>query len=276
MAGRTLPNVGLKGDFTNYTPGWGADVNTNFLKISVLMQGSVVSKVSSTPGSPTPGSVYIFDQTHTTQPNKIAVYDGPGGSETWTYITPSSGWVMYNQGAGYSEYFNGTVWQQQTAGSGWEIVFAPRDNEPPATNFATLDTRNSRPCLDFDDTVQETAIFSKILPFSYSGSGIRVTIYCAMTTATTGTVGWDISIERVDASNLDLDTDSFATAQTVTATTVPTVSGQILAMTVNISNGTSMDSLAAGEMFRLRIRRDVAADNAVGDAELFMVHMRAL
>jgi hypothetical protein len=35
-----------------------------------------------------------------------------------------------------------------------------------------------------------------------------------------------------------------------------------------------MDSLAAGEAFRLRIRRDVANDNAAGDAELLSVTMR--
>lgn len=69
----------------------------------------------------------------------------------------------------------------------------------------------------------------------------------------------------------DIDSDSFATAQVVTAVTVPGTSGQVLAMSINISDGANMDNLAAGELFRLRVRRDVANDTAAGDAELLRV-----
>jgi hypothetical protein len=60
-------------------------------------------------------------------------------------------------------------------------------------------------------------------------------------------------------------------AQTITATTVPGTSGQLLKLSVNIANGANMGSVAAGEMFRLRVRRDVANDTATGDAELLAV-----
>jgi hypothetical protein len=154
------------------------------------------------------------------------------------------------------------------------LEWGPRNNEPPASNYATLDLRNQRPVLDFDTTTQEAAIFSGVLSSAYAGGGITVDIYCMATSATTGTIGWDVAIERIDTSSLDTDSDSFASAQTVTAVTVPGTSGQILKMSVNISNGANMDSLAAGEAFRLRIRRDVANDNAAGDAELLSVTMR--
>jgi hypothetical protein len=151
------------------------------------------------------------------------------------------------------------------------VTFRPIDNEPPATNFATLDVRNGHPVLDFDTTTQEAAIFTGVLPPSYGGNGVAVAVYCALTTATTGTVGWDVAFERINASGLDIDADNFATAQTITATTVPGTSGQILKLSVNIANGANMGSLAAGEMFRLRVRRDVANDTAAGDAELLVV-----
>jgi microcystin-dependent protein len=164
------------------------------------------------------------------------------------------------------------------AGSGgagkYVRTFRPIDNEPPASAFATLDTRNSRPCLDFDTTTQEAAVFSDVLPSTYGGGGLVVTVHCALTSATSGTVGWDVAIERIDASGLDLDSDSFATAQTITAATVPGTSGQVLAMSVTLTNGAQMDSLAAGEPYRLRLRRDVANDTAAGDAELFFVTVR--
>lgn len=154
------------------------------------------------------------------------------------------------------------------------ITFHPFDNEPPSANYATLDTRNGHPCLDFDATSQETAIFTGVLPTGYAGGGLTVTAYCSMTSATAGTVGWEVAIERMDASSLDIDADSFATAQTITATTVPGTSGQLLAMSVAISSGANMDNLAAGEMFRILIRRDVANDTASGDAELLSLIVR--
>lgn len=144
----------------------------------------------------------------------------------------------------------------------------PMNNEPPASNFATLDTRNGHPVLDFDTTTQETACFRGVLPQgTVLTSGVTVFLQCSLTSATSGTVGWDVSFERVNAS-LDIDADNFGTAQVITATTVPGTSGQTLVMSVNFSQAQLPTSLAAGDQYRLRIRRDVANDTAAGDAEL--------
>lgn len=172
------------------------------------------------------------------------------------------------------------VWAEKAGGGGgggggaWFVRFTPRDNEPPTANYATLDTRNSRPVLDFDTTTQEAAVFSAVLPNDYAGAGVTIDIFCALTSATSGTVGWDVAFERTQASTDDIDSDSFATAQTVTAVTVPGTSGHVLKMSINVSNGADMDSIAAGELFRLRVRRDVANDTATGDAELLAVTLR--
>jgi hypothetical protein len=157
------------------------------------------------------------------------------------------------------------------SGNAWNLQWSPYDNEPPSTNYATLDSRNGHPVLDFDTTTQETAIFTGALPADYSGAGVTISIWCAATSATSGTIGWDVAFERIDVSSLDIDADSFGSATTVTAVTAPGTSGQVLKMSVNVSNGSNMDSLAAGELFRLRIRRDVANDTATGDAELLRV-----
>ena len=152
--------------------------------------------------------------------------------------------------------------------------FTPLQNEPPSSNYATLDYRNNRPVLDFDTTTQETAIFTDVLPRHYSGNGITVYLVWAATSATTGTIGWDVSIERTDAGTLDIDADSFASAQTVTAAAVSGTSGITSTTNVAITNGANMDSLAVGEAFRIRIRRDVANDTATGDAELLAVEIK--
>jgi hypothetical protein len=154
------------------------------------------------------------------------------------------------------------------------LIFTPLQNEPPSSNYATLDTRNLHPVLDFDDTTQETAIFRGVVPRHYAGGGITVYVHFAATSATTGTIGWDVSFERVSDSQQDIDSDGFATAQTITAGTVPGTSGHVDILNVAVTDGANMDSIAVGEAFRLRIRRDVANDTATGDAELFAVELK--
>ena len=154
-------------------------------------------------------------------------------------------------------------------------TFFPADNEPPAANYATLDLRNGHPVLDFDDTTQETAIFSGRMPQHYAGGNIVVKINCTLTSATTGTIGWDVTIERDADGGDDMDADSWATAKTVTAVTVPGTSGVKKELSVTLTAGaTDTDSLAAGDDFRVRIRRDVANDTATGDGEFWSLELR--
>lgn len=143
--------------------------------------------------------------------------------------------------------------------------FKPADNEPPSSNPATPDIVNQEPVLNFDATTQETAVFTLFMPLNYAGGGITVSIKSAMASATSGTLGWLVAIERkLDGTDTILS-DGFAADQTITATTVPGTAGIYQTLTVAISNGANMDSVAAGEQFRLRLRRDVANDTATGD-----------
>lgn len=153
------------------------------------------------------------------------------------------------------------------------MTFRPAQNEPPSSNYAVFGVRNAHPYLAFDTTTQWSAFFTGVLPNGYAGGGLTVTVFVMMASATSGTVGFDAAFERMEASSLDLDSDSFATAKTITATTVPGTSGQILALSVAFSN-TEIDGLVAGESFRLRIRRDVANDTAAGDAQVTAVQVR--
>ena len=153
------------------------------------------------------------------------------------------------------------------------LTFDPRSASFPAANYATHDERNSHPVLDFDPTTQETAFFEGILPRHYAGGGITVYVHWAASTDITGTVGWDVAIERI-GSVQDLDVDSFATAQVVTAATVSGTAGIVTSTNVAITNGANMDSLAVGEKFRLQLRRDVATDTAAGDAELIGIEIK--
>lgn len=153
------------------------------------------------------------------------------------------------------------------------VTFFPTDNEPAAANMATPLTRNSHPTLRFDDTTQEIAVFTGIMPRHYAGGGVTVYLHASLVSATTGTLGWDVSFERMDAAT-DIDADSYASAQAVTPATVPGTSGFPLVLNAAVTNGANMDSIAVGDAFRLRVRRDVANDTATGDAELLAVEIK--
>lgn len=118
MPARTFPNLGLKGGYDEHEGGWADDMNANLLKLSALSQGTVISKLSATPPSPVAPAVYLFDETHSTHPNSIAIYEGAVGEEAWTYIDPEAGWLVYNQQEEYYEKFDGTSWAELATGGG--------------------------------------------------------------------------------------------------------------------------------------------------------------
>ena len=154
------------------------------------------------------------------------------------------------------------------------VTWGPYENEPPATLYAIEDTRNTHPALNFDSTTAWYANFSDILPRNYAGGGITVYITWAAATATSGTIGWTVAFERIGSATQDIDSDGFATAQTITAATVNGSSGIPTTTTVAVSNGANIDNIAGGDLFRLQVMRDVNNDNAAGYAQLLAVELK--
>jgi hypothetical protein len=150
-------------------------------------------------------------------------------------------------------------------------VFTATDNQPPATAYATLDTRNSIAVLDFDDATDESAVFVSIIPEAASlGSGLKIRLHWMATTATSGDVVWDVSLERMTT---DLDSDSFDTIASGTAA----ANGTSGILTVTEITLTTIDSVTAGDGYRLKVTRDAnnASDTMTGDAELVVCEVRS-
>ena len=162
-----------------------------------------------------------------------------------------------------------------TGPSGIQTTYAtltPRENQPPATAFATLDTRNSIAVLDFDDATIENAIFLDIIPqFAILTSGLKIRIIWTATTAISGDCVWQAALERMTT---DIDVDSFDTAASATATTNAT-SGVPNYTEITL---TTIDSVTAGDGFRLKITRNStsASDTMTGDAELIAVEVQQI
>jgi hypothetical protein len=150
-------------------------------------------------------------------------------------------------------------------------VFVATDNQPPATAFATLDTRNSIAVLDFDSVTDESAVFVGIIPEAASlGSGLKIRLHWMATSATSGDAVWDVSLERMTT---DLDSDSFDTIASGTGA----ANGTSGILTVTEITLTTIDSVTAGDAFRLRVTRDAdnGSDTMSGDAELVAIEVRS-
>jgi hypothetical protein len=153
----------------------------------------------------------------------------------------------------------------------YAVFVAGLENSPPSTAFATLDTRSSIPCLDFDDATDESAVFMGIIPEGASlGSGLKIRLHWMATTATSGNVVWDVSLERMTT---DLDSDSFDTIASGTAA----ANGTSGIVTVTEITLTTIDSVTAGDGYRLKVTRDAnnASDTMTGDAELVVCEVRS-
>jgi hypothetical protein len=109
MPSRPLPNLNLIGFFDLGENGWDDEMSLNLLKLSILVQPVVLSKVAAEPGSPAAGDRHILDETHATHPNEIIVYD----DGDWVYIEPEDGWVLFNVQTGEEERLTDGLWMSQ-------------------------------------------------------------------------------------------------------------------------------------------------------------------
>lgn len=150
----------------------------------------------------------------------------------------------------------------------------PFAGEAPSSNYATFNLRNGHPVLSYDPSTDESMVWTSILPAGYAGGGLTVTIIWA-SSGTTNNVVWNAQIERLEDEGTDTDSDSFASAQAATGA-VPGTSGALQYTDITFTSGAQMDSLAAGELFRIKITRDAdnGSDNSTADAQLYGVRIR--
>jgi len=158
------------------------------------------------------------------------------------------------------------------------VVFTPLQGEPPASNYATYDTRNGVAVLDFDDTTDESIEFAGFMPQHYAGTtGITVTVGWMATTATGDTISLDVAFKSISDDADDIDSKSFAAANNANPTAA-SATGEVDYVAITFTDGADMDSVAAGEYFRMKVTRDAngttSTDDMSGDMELVFVEIK--
>ena len=113
------------------------------------------------------------------------------------------------------------------------------------------------------------------MPPAYTALGITIRVLVAMASATANDIKVEAQIERIGFAVQDLDSDGFATAVNSGDLTVPATAGHVLKVPIVLTDGSQMDSLAAGEPFRLIVKRIVVVGtDATGDMQVLGVSMR--
>lgn len=156
-------------------------------------------------------------------------------------------------------------------------AFFPTDNEPPSSNYATFDVRNGHPILVFPDAVVYVAIFTGVMPSKYAAGGVTVVINWMNSTTSTNKVCWSATLERVDVGTTDLDSDSFGTQVIDTTGVAANATSGIQSQTsIGLTTGANMDSVVAGDAYRLKITRETgqANDTQAGDAQLVSIEIK--
>ena len=128
----------------------------------------------------------------------------------------------------------------------------------------------------YDLALTEFAVVSDVLPRLYDGNGITVYLHYAMSSAVSNDIKLEVAIERIGDQQQNIATgEGFAAAQNSGDITVPGTAGLVDIVAVTFTDGAQMDSLAAGEGFRLKITRSaVAGTDAAGDLELRFVELK--
>ena len=155
------------------------------------------------------------------------------------------------------------------------IRFTAYEATYPTTEPAFPGMRNEVPVMWFEDGQDTRVEFSGFMPRYYDSGGVTATLGWMAETATSGNCRWEVAWKSVTDDADDLDTKSFASAQNATDAAA-SASGEVAYHTDTFTDGAQIDSVAAGEYFRLEVFRNGnhGQDSINDDVQLIFVELR--
>ena len=163
------------------------------------------------------------------------------------------------------------------------IVAKAMQGMPPATLSAGLSTLTGGatpseqiPRWAFDDSTVEYMDFVLRMPRNYGGGGVTISFLTGgAATSNAYVIGAAFRRVQDDAEDLDSTAHSYDFNDSSGITT-PSAVGEVGYDDVAFTNGADMDSVAAGELFILRVRRNTGSgsDTMTGDMYLYGFEIR--
>lgn len=239
---------------------------------AILNTGAIDKDLTTPPGSPSEGDVYIVAASATGDWNgedgNIAYFN-----QIWRFITPREGislWVN-DEDAIYS--YNGSSWTPAGGGIGLQSIHIPASQIIPSASggcasLAATSMGAGAPdihTLNFDAASTETAEFSVRMPKRWNGGGGNLVIEWSHSAAATNfDVVWGVQTLSIGAG--DSLAASFSTADTATVAGGATNT----LYTATISNVTIYNSPVELDTLYFRLSRvgGDAADSLAVDARL--------
>lgn len=154
------------------------------------------------------------------------------------------------------------------------VTFLPDNCRPVDASGAGVKVRNTHPYIMLPSSGTPGVDWSTVLPGHYGGGGFTLNIVWMAATATTGTVRFSGKWERHQDDVDDLDSDSFATAQTGDGSPASAAGEPQYTTTLTFTNA-QIDGLLVNEHFRFRLERDTTVGgNMTGDCEVLAVEVQ--
>lgn len=235
---------------------------TGAATLTGLLQGNGTSAITGISNSSTVGQVLRVTGASTYAWGAVDLADG----DAVTGLLP-----VANGGTGTATPMSGTV------------IARVLEAMPPATTFAQLaiiagtsTPAESLSVFAFDAATIEYMDFKCELSPKYVGTtGITIKLVWAAAAAS-NEVRWGAALRRVEISSDDVDTTAHPYAYNDVDGTASATIGHWMDDEITFTNGADMDSVAAGETFVLRVRREAthANDDNTDDAYLISVSIR--
>lgn len=115
---RIIPGLGLKAFADLGSDDWKPWFDENMILVSPVARGWAKSRTTVLPGTGTTGDVYIVRSDDGTNPNKIALWEGPTGAPVWTYRPPVVGLRFYIEDEDKNYQYKSGGWVEFTAAIG--------------------------------------------------------------------------------------------------------------------------------------------------------------
>lgn len=131
-------------------------------------------------------------------------------------------------------------------------------------------TRNNRPVVELN--AGDEVYFSAFMPEEYDGYGFRNRVaWVSASDQTTGSCQLRVAFERMQEGIESVDLDNFATDQTLDDL-IP--DGNKLVISEKYFDDTEIDQIAAGDPFRIRVKRIASGDTMTGACQVYLVELK--